>query len=76
MAERKERETMYYYVQAFCAPYLRFMPVQYEKKDGEWHKVGMACDNITECKVPLEECKHFKLAPEIVTVDQLRETKL
>ena len=29
------------------------MPVEYEKKeDGQWHKVGMACDNITGYKVP------------------------
>lgn len=68
---------MYYYIQEFCTPYLQLMPVEYEKKEDEqWHKVGMACDNITVCKVPLEKCKHFKNAPETVSVDQLRETKL
>lgn len=68
---------MYYYIQEFCSPYLQLMPVEYEKrKDDQWHKVGMACDNIVTCKIPLEQCKHFKAAPDIVSKDQLRETKL
>ena len=68
---------MYYYIQEFCTPYLQLMPVEYEKKEDEqWHKVGMACDNITVCKVSLEKCKHFNVAPETVSVNQLRETKL
>ena len=67
---------MYYYIQEFCSPYLRLMPVEYEKREDQWHKVAMACDNIESCKIPLEQCKHFKAAPETASKDQLRETKL
>lgn len=50
---------------------------EYEKKeDGKWHKVGMACNSDPNCQTPAEECKHYKIAPEVVPVDQLRETKL
>lgn len=67
---------MYYYQKEFCSPYLRFMPVKYEKKGDKWYKTGMDCDNLSSCKVPLEECRHFKASPETVPIDQLRETKL
>ena len=68
---------MYYYVKEYCYPYYQLMPVEHEKKeDGKWHKVGMACNSDPNCQTPAEECKHYKIAPEVVPVDQLRETRL
>lgn len=68
---------MYYYVEAFCSPYRQLMPVKYDKKDdGEFHKVGMACDHVAMCGVSLEDCKHFQIAPEIVPEDKLYQKKI
>ncbi|MGN0514391.1 MAG: hypothetical protein ACI4GD_08930 [Lachnospiraceae bacterium] len=68
---------MFYYIKEYCSPYYQLMPVEYKKKeDGQWHKVGMACNSDPNCQTPVEECKHYKIAPEVVPVDQLRETRL
>lgn len=64
----------YYYVEEYCKPYRQLMPVKYEKGDDElWHKTRMACSNVDTCK---KECRHFKIAPDVVTVDKLRDKRI
>ena len=66
----------YYYVEEFCR-YRQLMPVKYVKQvDEKWHKIGMACDNASTCGKSLEECSHFQKAPDIMSVNNLRERKI
>lgn len=68
---------MYYYFREYCKPYYQLMPVQYEKQsDGQYHKVGMACTNASICGVSLEECRHFKSAPDIMDKKDLYKKKI
>lgn len=66
---------MYEYVQEHCGQYRQLMPVMYEKQDdGQFHKIKMACRNASECKIPLENCKHFQKAESILPADKLRDS--
>lgn len=66
----------YYYTEAFCR-YRQLMPVKYEKQtDGKWRKIGMACNNAQSCGKSLNECEHFRIAPEIITTENLRDKKI
>lgn len=68
----------YLYVEALCpaSGYRSLMPVEYEKKDGEYHKIRCSC-YIEGVDSPCKQCKHLIVAPEIPPENSnLRDTLL
>lgn len=63
-----------YYVEEFCPvdSYKCHMPVEYEFKDGKYHKVRCACHNVLDNKCDKsKECAHYKIAPDTLNKNDI-----